>query len=217
MVSPRTWLARCVWAVVALALTGCGAGLQSATFGAAAPKPNDPYLVAVVDAEPKGAFEVVTLSVAERRLQKALPARLDDDAVLEMRKAAAARGATVLLVERLDTPWRKAFYGQGMRPAKVPRKPLPACTHETALAEARDVANTVQRCLAGEKRKRPALKGGMTILFEVDPFGRERRALPSPDSSRDSLVRRCGLKAVQRAEFGTHAGVGCRLNVSATL
>ena len=207
-----------VLAWMSLVWLGCGGGVQSVSLVKGSSELREDFLVKVVDAAPPGS---VPVSLSELSLRPRGPMAKNPRAseVKAMRRFAAAHGATTLVIEAVDTPWRRAFYGEGVRPARADEEPpvIGTCVHEEALAERRYVGRRIGRCLKELRRGRRALKGQVKVLFEVDTFGKVRRAAVAPGSSRDGAVRRCGLEAVYRAEFGEHSAKGCRLEVEATL
>ena len=205
--------------LAAFASGGCGPSVKTISFGPVTVEHNKPFLVKLIDAAPAKPVEIVSMSVVEREAWAAPQKRPSEDVVATMRRHAGQRGAHYLVIERLDNPWRRAFYGTGLRllPPGTSTRTIRDCTHESAREGAEDAAKRASRCMDKLRRTRPALKGEVAVLLEVDPFGRVRRAVPTPDSSRDTLMRNCALGAVFQQDFGEPGSWGCRVRVEARL
>lgn len=206
--------------VLALLLLGCGSSLSTAGAPVPAGEETDLALVQVTMTAPTRPARHVSVSRIDLPVYDAAR-RPDEGETQAMREAAAMRGADALVIEVLDTRWRKAIYGLGMAYDKVEGPAgdaaLSACTHASALAAAKAATEGVQKCLDALAATRKSLKGEVTILFIVDPFGGVRRAAASPSSSRDTQVQACALEAVLETDFGPSEGLGCTLEVSASV
>ena len=205
--------------VAAAALGSCGPGVSSAVRGSAPLDPTEPFLVQVLDEPPARAAETVSLSAVVMKPGKPLPEAPDPGEVEAMRRVAADRGANALLIERLDTHWRRAFYGVGLRylPDGKAAPELGTCTQPEAAEGLARAERRALRCLAELRKERPALTGRAALVFEVDALGGVRREAAPPEASRDTLVQGCVLEAVLREDFGAPRGFGCRLAIGLDL
>ena len=226
------------WAVTAAVASlgavtagGCGpsvrtAGLRDLPGGAgdaAALSPTEPFLVQVVERPPDRPARRVSVSVAN--LSRATPAPPTPDAATReaMRAQAGARGAQVLVLSRLDTPWRKAFYGVGYRylPAGAglgdEHGPPPPCDQPAAEEAVDDARAEALRCMEEARGARPALAGWVEVVFDVDAFGDVMRAAATPASSRDGALQRCALRAVFHQDYGHPEAPVCRGTLRAEL
>lgn len=211
-------------AAVGTLVGACGpsvrtAGLADVT-GARAPAATEAFLVQVMERPPARPARRVSISVAT--LSRAVPAPPAPDAHTReaMRAQAGARGAQVLVLSRLDTPWRKAFYGVGYRylpPGAQAdaddddeRAAPPPCGQPDAVEAINDARAEALRCMGEARRARPALEGRVEILFDVDAFGDVMRAAATPASSRDGALQRCALRAVFHQDYGRASAVVCR-------
>ncbi len=200
-------------ALLALLLAGgCGPSLQTAERGPRIGTASDPVLVAVVDGRAPQGMRAVSLSVWDVHPSDALPETAPRDVVESMRAEAAERGATHLHVQRTESPWRKAFYGRGLAPLPANNvKPASAQCEGGAFTAGLAAANKqAARCIKGLLQERPALKGNVEVLFEVDSFGRTLYATPSAGSSRDGQVQSCALDALFDADLGEPTALTCR-------
>jgi len=189
------------------ALVACGASVQTADRGAG--QAQEAYLVQTSDGSPGAGEALVTLSSWDVNPADALPAAAPPEVVEEMRAEAAARGATRLWIERVDTPWRRAYFGLGTRPdAESSAEPVP-CAHASFADGIIAASGDADRCLAAIRRERPALRGEITVIFQVDAWGDVMRAAPTPDSTRDGQAQRCALDAVYDASFGPPLALTC--------
>ncbi len=204
-------------AASALTVAACASSIRSAVAPGPPAQANELFLVDVLEAPPSRPTELVSLSVAEWDRDDPLPAQPNEDVVDAMKRVAAAQGAGVLVIERLDTQWRRAFYGLGLRFVEAPPPEPPECTHPEATQALADARRRAQACLALVRQQRPNLQGAVTVAFEIDPFGAARLAATTPDSTRDGQVQACALEAVHRTDFGTPPGLGCRLRLEVAL
>jgi hypothetical protein len=188
-------------------LCACGATLQSVSYGGG--EPRQPFLVQIVEDRPKRATETVSLTVAELDPAGTMTDRPGVGVRGFMLKAAARAGAHFLLLERLDTRWRRAFYATGLRLKEGATNTVPECTHIAYEPAAQAVLVQAGNCLRDLKRQRPSLVGVLGYTITVDAFGRAKRALPAEDSSRDTQMQKCLLRPVFKADFGQPGTYGC--------
>ena len=136
-----------------------------------------------------------------------------------MRGHAAQRGAQSLLVERVETPWRKAFYGIGLvRHAEAePLHVVPPCRGAAFESHLDAVSTRVGRCLRDLKKARPALRGEAAVRMLVDGDGGVYSAGVSPGSSRDGAVRSCLLSETWKGRFGPSSDLLCGAEFAADL
>jgi hypothetical protein len=189
----------------------CGASVQHAPRATDGPPAREPVLVQIVDSAPLEA-RVVSMTRYEIHPSDTLPTEAPDGVKMEMREEAARAGAESLLIERLNTPWKRAFFGLGLHGTGAAP---PRCEHPAFVDASQDASASIERCLRSLQKKRPALKASMTIMFQVNAFGDVMRAAATPESSRDGQARACGLEAVFKTDFGTPAGFVCRGRVAA--
>jgi len=203
---------------------GCGPSVRTAGLAdlggpgarAAAPPPTEAFLVQVMEHPPTRPARRVSVSVAT--LSRAVPAPPAPDAATReaMRAQAGARGAQVLVLSRLDTPWRKAFYGVGYRYLPVgagpgdESAPPPPCDGPAAVVAVNEARAEALACMREAQRARPALAGRVEIVFDVDPFGDVMRGAATPASSRDGVLQRCALRAVFQQDYGRPRAPVCR-------
>ncbi len=165
----------------------------------------------------------MSVSVVEASREGDLPATLPDDELDTMRAEAGRRGAETLLLERIDTRHRKAFYGLGLlrdrEAADESRRGLtpPLCSHARISSATGTARKRAERCLADLKGARPSLQGTVIVSFLVDPFGDVYQAGPMPASSKDSQALACGYEAVHAVSWGQHPELLCRATVEASL
>lgn len=203
----------------ALLLCGC-ASVQSAGLLSGGAAPNDVFLVEVSDHLPPAPYAFVSVSVVVPGRSGHLPERLPDDQVAEMKAYAASFGADQLVIERQETSHRKAFYGLGLRttdPAGGGLKGLPACTHSGYAGSLGAARSRLVSCLTKAQARRPALKGVVRVLLLIDGLGGVYQAAVAPDSTRDGVMRGCGLAAAYETDFGRHGEVLCRAELQASL
>ncbi|MGM0576342.1 MAG: hypothetical protein ACQEXJ_11480 [Myxococcota bacterium] len=197
-----------------LTIAACG-GVKTATRTDAPQSTSGPFLVEVVDRMPEEPVSLVSLSVLGLDPEEEPPLRPDEATVETMRRAAAAQGAEMLVLERVVMPWRKAFYGFGIRREEggISPRDVATCEHPEAREGLEDARDDAEDCLAEVKQARPAVSGRVVVTFQVDAFGSVYRAAASPDSSRDSQVRRCALRSVVKGDFGDHTGLLCSMEM----
>jgi hypothetical protein len=198
-----------------LASAACG-NVRTATRQDTPLGGRDATLVEVRTTGVEGGYRVVSFSSWDVELNETLPAEAPEDVVLSMRAAAATHGAEMLLIERWEDPWRKAFYGLGA--VKADAAPtVPACTHAGFEGVFEGVKKQARTCADALKRERPAIRGTIEVVFEVDPWGRALRAAPTPASSRDSQLQACVVGPIHDAEWGTPESFTCKGTVSVDL
>jgi hypothetical protein len=205
----------------ATALSACGASVQTAARapGAGSGPPGEAYLVQVAYGSPGDGDRVVSLSVWDVNPADALPAAPPEDVVATMREHAAERGATRLWLERVEAPRRKAFFGLGTAPDPDPgatADPTP-CAHAAFADGLIAATRAADRCLAALLRERPALRGEITVVFQVDAWGAVMRAAPTPESTRDGMAQRCAVDAVHDADFGAPIALTCEGSLTVTI
>jgi hypothetical protein len=193
--------------------TACGNVVHSTRPGAAG-EPRDPTLVEVRTTGYDDPFHVVSHSTWDVDPNGALPETLPEDVMVEMRAEAARRGAEMLLLERLDSEWRKVWLGRGAVKSDTGDGPIEACFHYGFAAH---VAEAHERAVSNVKRllyDRPDVRGQVEVMFEVDATGRAIGAAATPWSSRDGDLQRCVLEAVYATRFGTPEKFGCQWQIS---
>lgn len=208
------WILGCIL----MTLTGCATSRSSVAPGWQGDAV-EPYLVQVTDVAPDAGNERVTLSVWEISAAEPLAERLPEGAAEAMRRHAANHGAQVLWMERLDTPWRKAFYGTGLvrRADAAPLHSVPACEGAEYVDAVARAQRGIQRCLADVGRRRRGLKGQATVVLRVDAFGGVYSAAITPDSSRDGEVQACLMNHAGRQRYGSQDALVCRGEITAAV
>jgi hypothetical protein len=211
-------------ASLALALSACG-GVRHATRGGGAAA-KDETLVEVRTTGFESPYQIVSFSTWDVDPNEALPATAPAGVVADMRAEAARHGAEMLLLERAEDAWRKVWLGLGIVRAQASTSTggpggdsagpsaVPVCTQagfEAALKDARARAIT---CAKRVLYERPAVRGSIEVLFEVDPHGDVLRAAATPASSRDTELQQCVLGAVHASAFGEPVGFTCRGSVA---
>lgn len=210
------------WALVvvisAILVNACG-GMRHLAADSAVPDPVEPYLVQVVDQMPDERCVRVSLSALEVATGEKMPPMISEEGLEEMRRHAASRGAQWLWVERVETRWRRAFYGSGlMRQSDAPGlHEVPSCSGTEFDEVFALVQRQVARCLRDLKKRRTGLRGEAAIRMLIDGGGRVYGAGISPDSSRDGEVRRCFLAEAWRARYGPMPTLMCAAGFSAAL
>lgn len=196
---------------VATALSACGASVQTAarTSNEGSGSPREAYLVQVADGSPGDGDRVVSLSVWDVNPADALPATAPEEVVATMREHAAERGATRLWIERVEAPQRKAFFGLGTVADAAATRGQAPCAHAAFADGLIAATRAADRCLAALLRDRPALRGEITVVFQVDAWGAVMRAAPTPDSTRDGMAQLCAVDAVHDADFGAPIDLSC--------
>ncbi|MEC9071988.1 MAG: hypothetical protein VX938_06395, partial [Myxococcota bacterium] len=204
--------------ILLVAVTGCG-GLHHLAPVTAERSSVEPYLVQLVDAPPGEASVRVSLSIRQYSPSEPMAESLSEEELAGMRAYAAERGAESLLVERVETPWRKAFYGTGFAPqvGAAALHAVPSCEGAAFQAQMEAVGRRVGRCLRDLKKARPALIGEATVRMMIDGAGGVYSAGVSPDSSRDGEVRNCFLKEAWRGGYGASATLLCGAEFSGKL
>lgn len=195
---------------LALALTACG-GVRHATRGGGA-SAKDVTLVEVRSTGFESPYQIVSFSTWDVDPNDELPATAPTDVIADMRAEAARRGAEMLLLERAEDAWRKVWLGLGIvrSQGESAGGPVPACTQAGFEAAVHDAKARAVTCAKRVLYERPAVRGAIEVLFEVDPHGEVLRAAATPASSRDTELQQCVLGAVHAAAFGEPAGFTCR-------
>lgn len=188
--------------------------VHHATRPEAFPEAKEPSLVEVRTTGYEGAYKIVSYSTWDVDPADELPASAPDDVVDAMREEAAAYGADMLLLDRIEDAWRKVWLGLGVKKADTGDKAVPPCVQNGFDAAVADAKARAARCTKGLLYQRSALRGRVDVVFEVDPEGRVLRAAPTPDSSRDSSYQECVLQAVHATSFGTPIGFSCQGRVA---
>lgn len=199
-----------------LALAACSS-VHHATRPEAFPDAKEPSLVEVRTTGYDGAYKVVSYSTWDVDPNDELPASAPDDVVDAMREEAAAYGADMLLLDRVEDAWRKVWLGLGVKKADSGDRTVPACVQKGFDAAVADARARAARCTKGILYGRPGLRGRVEAVFEIDPDGRVLRAAPTPDSSRDSSYQECVLQAVHATSFGTPIGFSCQGRVAVAI
>jgi len=197
-------------------LSACG-GVHHATRPDMTRAAKDPSLVEVRTTGFEGPTRVVSYSTWDIDPNDELPLAPPDDVVTDMREQAATFGAEMLLIERVEDAWRKAWLGLGVVKDDAAKSEVAPCVHagfDKALADAKERAI---RCGKGILYERPAIRGSIEVLFEVDPEGKVLRAAPTPASSRDSEFQQCVVGAVHTTTFGRPLGFTCQGRVSVAI
>ena len=202
--------------LVSLSLGGMAAcsGVRHATRDGLSREARAVELVKVQSTGMDTGYRMVSFSSWDVELVDDLPAEAPEGVVADMREEAAAQGAEVLLLERYESDYRKAFYGIGAVEDALAPKTAPVCGHPTfkiSIEKARAAAN---ECAAKLKRERPQVQGSVTVAFEIDPDGGVLRAAPTPDSSRDSALQACALEAVHQASWGIPLEFTCQARIA---
>jgi hypothetical protein len=202
-------------ALAAVSLSGLAAcsGVHSATRPGASAAARDASLVEVRQTGFDGAYRIVSFSTWDVDPSETLPAEAPTGVVDDMRSEAAAQGAELLLVERWDDPYRKAYYGIGAIKDALASRDIPTCgqpTFDAAIAAARATAAS---CVREIRARRPQMRGSVTVAFEIDPDGKTLRAAPTPESSRDSEFQACVVEAVYATEWGAPLQFSCQARI----
>ena len=184
-----------------LGLCQCGGALTHVSYEPTTTSGRSAFLVQVVDRVPSRPTRIVSYSVLTVDSEGAMPLRPSAQALASMRAMAASRGANFLLVERVDLPWRRAFFGTGLALVRGKSKPVARCRAPGTAARVSRVFGEIRACLAELKNARPALQARASFEVIVGALGRVKRALPQPGSSRDGAVQRCLLGPIFRAPY----------------
>jgi len=206
-----------LWSVPALAtltaLTACS-GVRHSTREGASREARAVELVKVSATGIDTPYRIVSFSTWDVDLVDDLPAEAPPDVVDDMREEAAANGAEMLLLERYESDYRKAFYGVGAVPDELAAKEIPTCGHpgfQIAMDKARAAARSCGEAL---RQRRPQIRGAVVVAFEIDPRGDVLRAAPTPDSSRDSELQGCAIDAVHATPFGVPLQFTCQARLA---
>lgn len=206
----------CLLPALLAGVVACG-GVHHASRPDQTPAAKDLSLVEVRTTGFDGPTRVVSYSIWDIDPNDELPAQAPADVVAEMREHAAGFGAEMLLLDRIEDAWRKAWLGIGVVKDEAGKREVAPCVHagfEAALADAKVRAG---RCAKGILYERAALRGAIEVLFEVDPEGNVLRAAPTPDSSRDSELQQCVIGAVHTTTFGRPLGFTCQGRVAVAI
>lgn len=207
---------RCALAAATLVLSSSCAGVRTAHRGNEPPSHQPPYLVQVVDAAPAEPTKTVSLSTYMLDPAAPPPDLPAPDVLAAMQVAAAARGAEMLYIERVDSPWRRTFYGVGLKRAEADT-PVPTCAGEGVGHIIERLERHATRCLEDLRRSRGALRAHVIVRFQVDAFGDVYRAAATPESTRDTAAQRCVLEPVWRQTYMQPEAFFCALEVEARL
>lgn len=196
-----------------LALFACS-GVKHATRSEINPEAKDPSLVEVRTTGFDGPARTVSYSTWDVDPVDELPAEAPADVVESMREHAAQYGADMLLLERIEDAWRKVWLGLGKKKDELASGEVPVCGQPGFDKAHEDVKARAVRCVQQVLSERPALRGQVSVAFEVDPEGRVLRAAPTPDSSRDSAFQECVVGAVHGTSFGPPKDFTCQGRVT---
>jgi hypothetical protein len=196
---------------LALSLSGCASSMVSVSFEPVEPRSD--FLVDVRESVPDRPTKRVSLSVLQLSSVGSMAPLPSEGDLAKMRSYAANYGANYLFVERLDTPWRRAFYATGMKFSSTEEGRAPECLHEGFMNAVEDVVQSTGRCLAEMQRARRSLRATVAATLVVDSFGGLMRIVHDEDSSRDSLVRRCLTRAAVKGDYGPHGNYTCTTKV----
>ena len=189
--------------------------MTSVSFEAAEPRSD--FLVDVRQTPPDRPTKRVSLSALSLNRVGTMTSLPGDDELAAMRAHAAAYGANYLLVERLDTPWRRVFYGTGLKLSSDGTGVATECLHAGFKAVVEDVVQSAGQCLAEMQRARRSLRASVSATLEIDSFGGLMRIRHDEGSSRDSLVRRCLVQPAVKADYGSHGNYSCTTKVKLEL
>jgi len=191
-----------------LSLAACG-GVRHATRGDGGAA-RDETLVEVRTTGFESPYHIVSYSTWDVDPNEALPTTAPAGIVAEMRAEAARRGAEVLLLDRVEDAWRKVWLGLGIVRAADGEASIPPCDHAGFDVAVKDARARAASCARRVLYERPAVRGTVEVLFEVDPHGEVLRAAATPASSRDTELQQCALGAVHGSAFGEPRGFTCR-------
>lgn len=202
-------------ALAALAASsGACSSVRSSTRDGSSGLSRDAALVKVVTEGAEGPWHAVSFSAWDVDLVDDLPAKAPEDVINDMREEAADNGAEMLIVERYEDAYRKAFYGWGAVADQLAPKDPPVCGHPGFSASLEKAKEKARSCAAILRQKRPALMGSVDVVFEVDPEGNVLRAAPTPNSSRDSELQACVLEAVHESGWGIPLQFSCQARIA---
>lgn len=199
-----------------VSLAACG-GVHHASRPDQTPAAKDPSLVEVRTTGFDGPTRIVSYSIWDVDPSDELPVTAPAQVVSDMREQAAQFGAEMLLLERVEDAWRKAWLGLGVVKDEAGKRVVEPCVHKGFEAAAADAKVRATRCAAGILYERAAIRGSVDVLFEVDPEGNVLRAAPTPDSSRDSELQQCVVGAVHTTAFGRPLGFTCQGHVAVAI
>ena len=204
-------MVRLVRCLIPLILASCTPGLNQVRVKPELQGARDAFLVEIVHVMPKRRVRIVTFASLELNTEGDMPAKPSSGQMATMRGYAGAAAAHFLLVERLDLPWRRAFFATGLRldPKGAVGWALAPCGGKEMKSALQDAREGAQACLKAAVESRPSLKGHMGIRFQLDATGRVKRALPNPSSSRDGQVQQCAFKALFDQSYPAPKGVLC--------
>ena len=204
-----------ILAILMSSAFGCGGGVRSLSYSPIDVRPD--FLVEVKTAPPAKSTKVVNLSVVAIDPGGPMASIPVEGIVSAMRKAAAERGAHFLLVEKLDSRWRRVYHGTGLKLSPANEAEITRCEHTEAQEALADVVKAAGRCLQGLSRSRPSLRARLQAKLIVDGFGGLKSVQHQPGSSLDAMVRRCLLKPAARATYGLSGRYFCELSVDVEL
>lgn len=210
--SPRI-AASTVTALSLSLLVACG-GVRHASRDGLSREARAVELVEVTSAGPSEGHRIVSFSIWDVDLVDDLPADPPKDVVADMREEAASKGAEQLLLERYESDYRKAFYGVGIVHDPTAPKVAPVCGHPAFELHLEEARGKVRACADALRKRRPELRGKVVVAFEIDYEGGVLRAVPTPDSSRDSELQACVLEAVHDTPMGVPLEFTCQARLS---
>jgi hypothetical protein len=204
-------MARLVRCLIPLMLMSCTSGLNQVRVKPELQASRDAFLVKIIKVMPTRAVRLVSFASLELDTEGDMPAMPSAGQMASMRGYAGAAGANFLFVERLDLPWRRAFFASGLRldPKGAVGWALASCDGsgmQSALENAREGALA---CLKLAAESRPALKGRMEIRFQLDATGKVKRALPDTQSSRDGQIQQCVYQHLFETSYPKPKGALC--------
>lgn len=202
-------------ALAAVSLSGLAAcsGVHSATRPGASATARDPSLVEVRATGFDGAYRIVSFSTWDVDPSEPLPAEAPVGVIEDMRAEAAAQGAEMLIMERWEDPYRKAYYGIGAVKDALASREIPTCGQPTFDAAMTAARATAAACVRELRAHRPQMRGSVTVAFEVDPDGKTLRGAPTPESSRDSEFQACLVDAVYATAWGAPLQFSCQARI----
>jgi hypothetical protein len=212
-----TRLSRILLGAAIIGLTPACAGVQTSTRPGAALPARDATLVEVRTTGYDGAYDVVSFSSWDVELNETLPETAPEDVLFNMRAAAATHGAELLLVERWEDPYRKAFYGVGAAKRDGEPAALATCAHAGFEEKLKSVRKSARACAKAIKARRPAIRGVIEAVFEVAPEGDTLRAAATPASSRDSELQACVIEPIYKTNWGDPSGFTCKGSITVDL
>jgi len=194
---------------------GCGAAVENISYDPLEPRSD--FLVEVKTEAPQRSVQTVSQSIALADPSGSMPQMPSADTVTAMRKAAAARGANYLLIERLDTRWRRAYFGTGLKLSATSAGEAPACSHGGAIEAKADVVKATGRCLQALKTSRTSLRAKVLAKLNIDASGGLKSIDHEDNSSKDALVRQCLMKAGAKQSYGVSGAYVCSITIDMEL